>query len=250
LPWRDIRDVVLGLPAQQEETRLALRLLAEWDGAVSADSAAATIYERFLAGMARRMARARAPASAQWALGRGFSELLLASTFAAGRTSRVVRRLREQPAGWFTSWQEEMLAALESVIRDLREKQGPAPERWAWGKVRPITLPHPFGRIKSLAPVFNRGPFAWGGDSNTVSQASGSGPAVIASLRFAVEIGDWEEARFVLPGGQSGNPFSPHYDDMLPLWQRGQGVPIAWSQEAIYDAAVEALRLEPLSGIN
>ena len=25
---------------------------------------------------------------------------------------------------------------------------------------------------------------------------------------------------FVLPGGQSGNPLSPHYDDLFPLWRR------------------------------
>jgi penicillin amidase len=210
------------------------------------DSAGATVYERFLSNMARRIARARAPGSAEWALGRGFAELLNASTFAAGRSSRVLRRLREQPAGWFDSWQDEMLAALGDAVRDLRRRFGSAPEGWAWGKVRPLTLPNPFGRVKALAPVFNRGPFPWGGDSNTVSQAGGSNPAVIASLRFVVEVGDWDNACFVLPGGQSGNPFSPHYDDMLPLWQRGEGVPIAWSQEAVYDASVEALRLEPL----
>ena len=246
LPWREIHDIILGLQASDEDARLALRLLGEWDGVVAADSPAAAVYERFLGSMARRIARARAPGSAEWALGRGFSELLNASTFAAGRSSRVLRRLREQPAGWFDSWQDEMLAALRDVVSDLRQRFGPAPQDWAWGKVRPLTLPNPFGRVKALAPVFNRGPFPWGGDSNTVSQAGGSNPAVIASLRFAVEVGDWDNARFVLPGGQSGNPFSPHYDDMLSLWQRGQGVAIAWSQEAVYDASVEALRLEPL----
>jgi penicillin G amidase len=246
LPWREIHDIILGLPATDEDSRLALSLLGEWDGVVSAGSPAAAVYERFLSNMARRIARARAPGSAEWALGRGFSDLMPASTFAAGRSSRVLRRLRQQPQGWFESWPGEMLTALSEVIRDLRKTYGPGPEDWAWGKVRPLTLPHPFGRLEALARVFSRGPFAWGGDGNTVSQASGSGPAVIASLRFVVEVGDWDNARFVLPGGQSGNPFSPHYDDLLPLWQRGEGIPIAWSQEAVYDAAVEALRLEPL----
>ena len=140
-----------------------------------------------------------------------------------------------------------MLDALAEVVGDLRRAHGPSPEAWGWGTVRPLVLPNPLGRAKALAPVFNRGPFPWGGDGNTVSQASGSNPAVVASLRFVVEAGDWDNARFVLPGGQSGNPFSPHYDDMLPLWQRGEGVAIAWSQDAIYDASVEALRLEPLN---
>ena len=246
LPWRDIQDIILGLTAQDDDARLALRLLSEWDGVVAAGSPGATVYELFIRSMARRIARTRAPGSAEWALGRGWADLAGASTFAAGRTSRVIRRLKEQPEGWFDSWQAEMLAALGDVARDLRERHGPNPDAWAWGKVRPLTLPNPFGRVATLAPVFNRGPFPWGGDSNTVSQAGGSNPAVIASLRFVVEVGDWDNARFVLPGGQSGNPFSPHYDDMLPLWQRGEGVPIAFSQDAVYDAAVEALRLEPM----
>jgi penicillin G amidase len=249
LPWRDVHDIIIGLHAATEEARVALQLLADWDGVVSAESAAGTIFERFLGSMARRIARARAPVSSDWALGRGFADLAPASTFAAGRSSRVLRRLREQPHGWFDSWPEEMLAALAEVVTNLRRDFGPLPEDWSWGKVRPLTLPHPFGRMEALAPAFNRGPIPWGGDGNTVSQASGgaNGPMIIASLRFVVEVGDWDNARFVLPGGQSGNPFSPHYDDMLALWQRGEGVPIAWSQEAIYDSAVEALRLEPLS---
>ncbi len=246
LPWRDIHDIILGLPAEDEAARIALQLLVEWDGIVSADSPAAAIFERFLTNMARRIARARAPGAAEWAMGRGFADLAPASTFAAARSSRVLRRIRQQPIGWFDSWSEELLSALRDVVQNLRREHGADPHDWAWGKVRPLTLPNPLGRVPQLAPVFNRGPFPWGGDSDTVSQAAGSDPSVVASLRFVVEVGDWENARFVLPGGQSGNPFSPHYDDLLPLWQCGEGVPIAWSPETIYDASVEALRLEPL----
>jgi penicillin amidase len=110
-----------------------------------------------------------------------------------------------------------------------------------------LTLEHPLGSVKALAPIFNRGPFPWGGDGNTVSQAGGASPMVVASLRAAIPVGDWEDARFALPGGQSGNPFSPHYDDMLPFWQRGEGVPIAWSIEAQAAATVARLNLSPLS---
>ena len=34
---------------------------------------------------------------------------------------------------------------------------------------------------------------------------------------------------FSLPGGQSGNPLSPHYADLLPFWLEGRGVPIPWT---------------------
>jgi penicillin amidase len=226
---------------------LALSLLRAWDGAVSADSVAATIFERFVREMARRIAVARAPKSAEWALGRGFSDLVGANMFFAGRQSRVLRRLMEQPEGWFGGgWDAEMRDALATVVQGLMAEQGENPTLWRWGHVRQITLAHPLGVVKQLAPLFNRGPFPWGGDGNTVSQASGSKTPVIASLRAVMPVGDWDNARFVLPGGQSGNPFSPHYDDQIPLWKLGAGIPIAWSDDAIKAATVHTLRLEPL----
>jgi penicillin amidase len=208
---------------------------------------AATIFERFVREMARRIALARAPNAAEWALGRGFSELVGANMFYAGRQSRVLRRLVEQPEDWFArGWHAEMGDALATVVRDLREEHGENPTLWRWGHVRRITLAHPLGIVKQLGPAFNRGPFPWGGDGNTVSQASGGKTPVIASLRAVMPVGDWDNSRFVLPGGQSGNPFSRHYDDQIPLWKTGTGIPIAWSDDAIKAATVHTLRLEPL----
>ena len=125
-------------------------------------------------------------------------------------------------------------------------------ESQAWGQIRPLTLVHPVAAEQKLfAPIFNRGPFPWGGDANTVSQAAAltedptSNPMAIASLRMVVDVGNWEESRFILPGGQSGNPLSPHYDDMIPLWQRGEGVPITWSPERVASVARDTLVLMP-----
>ena len=70
-------------------------------------------------------------------------------------------------------------------------------------------------------------------------------PLSIASLRMVVDVGNWEESRFILPGGQSGNPLSRHYDDMLGMWRRGEGVPIAWSPERVESVAIETLVLMP-----
>ncbi|MCI0398632.1 MAG: penicillin acylase family protein [Chloroflexi bacterium] len=49
--------------------------------------------------------------------------------------------------------------------------------------------------------------------------------------------------RWVL--GQSGHPFSPHYDDMIELWLNGQYHPMLFSREAVEAAARDHLVLRP-----
>ena len=154
-----------------------------------------------------------------------------------------MRLIQEQPEGWFSRpWPEELADALREAVRALRRRYGDNPARWAWGRVRPLRLRHPLGERAFLRWVFNIEPIPWGGDAHTISQAAvdptdpTANPLSIASLRMVLDVGNWDEARFALPGGQSGNPLSPHYDDLFPLWMRGQGVPIAWSPERIAQA--------------
>jgi penicillin amidase len=70
-------------------------------------------------------------------------------------------------------------------------------------------------------------------------------PVYIATLRMAVDLAQPEQALFSLPSGQSGNPCSPHYDDLLPLWRAGQGVTIPWTAEQIARCEMRELVLEP-----
>ena len=251
--WREVRDVILAATPADADAGEALQLLKDWDGVIAANSAAATIYERLIAEIWQRVGQARAPKAWKWALGRGFSELLPLTTFAAGRSSRLLQLIREQPHGWFIQpWPAVIAESLSKITRDLRAKHGKKHSSWIWGTVRPLELEHPLGRIKVFASIFNRGPFAWGGDSNTVSQAGttplrpASNPLAIASMRLVIDVGSWEDSRFSLPGGQSGNPFSPHYDDLLGYWLRGEGVPIAWEPTAVAAATRRRLELLPL----
>jgi penicillin amidase len=149
-----------------------------------------------------------------------------------------------------------MADVLAESVRKLRSGFGADPAKWGWGHIRRLTLEHPLSVVKPLAPLLNRGPFPWGGDANTISQA-GSGaqrtmpgnPGVIAALRLVIDVGNWDRSRYVLPGGQSGNPFSPHYDDLLPLWLRGEGVPIPTTPLGIAEATRTTLTLLPLPSV-
>jgi len=252
LPWRELRSMVLACRGRDGISDRALVLLEGWNGDVAADSAAATLFELWLVEMARRVVTARAPHSVNALLGRGASPLSDTASFAVRRTSHLVRLLREAPEGWFkSSWSDEIAAALAAVWRALSESHGADPAGWSWGRVRPVRLDHPFASRPLLESTFCRGPFPCAGDTNTISQASVkladpfSGVAFAASLRAVLDVGCWDQSRFVLAGGQSGNPFSPHYDDQLQLWLRGEAIPMAWTPEEVALAATDRLELAP-----
>jgi penicillin amidase len=249
LAWSDLREQVLGI-GQRSSSAAAYALLRDWDGNMHRHSAAASVFVLWNTEMQRRVALARAPLSAAAALGRGFAPDLVAnSLFAFGRTSHLVRLLRQRPAGWFDDWDEEMAAALAVADALLRVRFGDAPEGWEWGIVRPLTLRHPIGERRPMDKVFNIGPMPWSGDFTTVSQSGAppleplGNPSAIASLRMAIDVGDWDRSRFSLPGGQSGNPLSPHYSDQVDLWAWGVGCPMPWSEAAVTAAVVETLHL-------
>ena len=257
IPWREIAPIVTKVNATSPQIDLALTLLSNWDGRIAADSPAATLFEVFLGHMIERVARAKAPKSAEWAIGKGFIELAPHSSMAFRRVGHLVTLLRSQPDNWFdTDWNTEISKALESAVTFLRKRYGKRPDKWAWGRVRPLELIHPVGETAPLNRVFNLGPFVHNGDTNTISSGPvpphepTSNPMGVANLRTVVEVGNWENNYWALAGGQSGNPLSPHYDDMMALWLKGEGVTIPWSKEGVKKAKRTTLRLKPLYASN
>jgi penicillin G amidase len=71
---------------------------------------------------------------------------------------------------------------------------------------------------------------------------------MIANLRAVYDTSDFSKSRFSLAGGQSGNPFSPHFADLFPLWQVGQGVTIPFTQADELKACQSTLKLIPAMG--
>ena len=152
------------------------------------------------------------------------------------RIDHLARLLVAQPAGFFDrGWRAEIERCHDEAMRTLRSAAGNDDTRWAWGRVRPIFLVHPVGTKRPLDRIWNRGPLAFGGDTTTIPQASVAFDAPLANaigipnLRAVMDVGNWEASRYVLAGGQSGNPLSPHYADMVDPWLRGEVVTMAWT---------------------
>jgi penicillin amidase len=122
-------------------------------------------------------------------------------------------------------------------------------ENWVWGSAHQILFEH-LTQLTSLS----RGPFLHDGSNWVPNNAGGTwDPDLKAyivtfgpSWRMVVDLGNQTtpiNSVGVYPGGQSGNPISKHYDDLLNLWLNYEYHDIYFiSQEGVVEATILFMR--------
>jgi penicillin amidase len=60
---------------------------------------------------------------------------------------------------------------------------------------------------------------------------------------MVLDVGDWDASYTINSPGQSGDPDSPHYRDLFPLWSRDEYVPLLFSAAAVDGAAESRILL-------
>jgi penicillin G amidase len=251
IPWEELRATVLAAKPETKDAALAHSILEAWDGTMSRDAIGATVWTLVSTSLIGRIVRAKAPKTADRALGLGFHRDLPVTTMITRRMSHFVRLVREQPAGFLPEgFPRAIASAFDLAVKTLRSHLGEFGPRWAWGEARPLRMHHPMGKtVRALDYVFAPGPLPFAGDATTVMQASVdlssplSSPLAVPSLRVVIDVGEWERSRFALISGQSANPESSHHFDQWEAWHAG-GVPIAWTEEAARASAHHVLELE------
>lgn len=101
------------------------------------------------------------------------------------------------------------------AIQSLKEELGDDMSKWTYGSVHVREFNHPLGVVLSW---LNYGSFPDHGSRFTVDPAGGYTSTSGASWREIINFANLSDSYCVIPGGQSGNRFSHHYDDQLPLW--------------------------------
>jgi penicillin amidase len=66
-----------------------------------------------------------------------------------------------------------------------------------------------------------------------------------SSLRAIYDLADPQASLFIMPGGQSGNPLSAHYQDFTLPWARGEYLPMITERKRLESLGVERLVLKP-----
>ena len=60
-----------------------------------------------------------------------------------------------------------------------------------------------------------------------------------------MDVGAWDNSMVINTPGESGDPASPHYADLFPLWATGAYVPLLYSREAVDKHAERIISLTP-----
>ncbi|KQP12801.1 penicillin acylase family protein [Pseudorhodoferax sp. Leaf267] len=238
-PAQRVLVLLRGLRSDDAQTAAGLRLLQGWDGTMDKDSAAAALYEVW-AGKTLRQAVLKAGAGEAAALA------------GTGDNTRMVLLL-EDPTGWMSPAQRDalLLQSLPAAMAELTTKLGADPARWTWGALHRAEFRHPLGAVVDAATrkQLDVGDWPMSGSAFTpmaaTYRASDYKLTSGASFRMVLDVGNWDASRVINTPGQSGNPASPNYRDLAPLWLDGKYVPLVYSRAAVERATVERIRLTP-----
>ena len=247
----NLQNDVVSLPARELQGLLkhaagnapssAAKLLLDWDCAVTTNSTEASLYEFWAAELRDAVTQKIVPAEARKAAG----ELSL---------PRVVQEFSHPRSAVFGANRDSardalLLQSLRAAEGKLSARLGPDPKSWAWGQLHRVSFYHPLGVRPSLSALFDRGPIPRLGDGYTVNATYYGGGSFDqlagASYREIFDLSDWDNALGVNVPGQSGQPGSPHFDDLLSLWTRGQYFPLRFSRQAIDRETTDVLELKP-----
>jgi len=239
-PAQRVLKLLSGLRSDDAQTATALRMLQGWDGTMDRDSAAAALYEVWSSKPLR---------AAVLKAGAGDAGAALA---APGDNTRMVLLL-ENPFGWVTNEQRDalLLKTLPAAMQELSAKLGPEPATWKWGALHRAEFRHPLGGVVDAATrkKLDVGDWPMSGSSFTpmaaTYRASDYRLTSGASFRMVLDVGNWDASRVINAPGQSGNPESPNYRDLAPLWLEGKYVPLVYSRAAVEKETLERIQLTP-----
>jgi penicillin amidase len=126
-------------------------------------------------------------------------------------------------------------ADLKRTVADLTSQLGTDWKTWRWGRLHQRAFPHP------LVSAF---------DLPTVERPGGAGTVAAdgASYREIFDVADWDQSIVTNTPGQSAQPESPYYGNLLPLWANDDYFPLLFSRKTVESRARHRLILEPRDG--
>jgi penicillin amidase len=210
---------------RDSELQPYVELLAKWDGLLSSESRAGAIYGVWLQDLLDAFYRPHVPAR------------LLDFVASRNGVPVMLAALENPDRTWFGEKPKEerdrlLRSTFRSAVGKVKQLLPGDPKDQSWGCLHTTTFRHPLAALgPAYAKAFNLGPVPRPGDAHTPNAATHNAKfehTIGASYRHVIDLADWDKGLATSAPGQSGQPGSPHYDDLLPLWRKGEYFPLAW----------------------
>ena len=243
-----VSSLTAALPEQnfEAEEQQMLEALNAWDGTADLESKEAVLFHRWVYEF----------------LSATFKDELGADGFESLLNTHLMKRLifpmsQKAESLWWDDIRtpevveqrgDIVLQSFDAAVASIRSDFGGYQGEWGWKDVHSLEFNHPFGRVESLRSYFNVGPFPVNGTREVINNLSfpydstgfykvNVGP----STRRVIDFSDIEASMSILPTGQSGNPFSPHYDDQVQLYLEGKFRKMLINKEEIRNSSSSML---------
>jgi penicillin amidase len=243
----DLLPLMTAVPPANDRARHALALLKAWDGTMDRNRPEPLIFAAWL---------------------RELNRLLYADELGDlfpsywGYRPKVVRRMLTERQAWCDdvrtpeaeSCDDRVAAALVAALDMLGERLGDDLPSWRWGDEHYADMRHRlFDYVPLLRNLMNIRIAASGGNetinrsgSNIADKRAPFAARFGAGYRAIYDLSDLSRSRFIQATGQSGNPLSSNYDDMVTRWRDVEYIGIVGTRDELKRTASGTLTLRPV----
>jgi penicillin G amidase len=255
VPAREILPRLRDVSSARAGLGEVLDLLAKWDGRLSAGSIEATIFQVWYRLHLRPEMLCRAlsqlvPADRTSA---ALAQILPITDFVGD--SRVDLDLLESLGSQLGPQSQPMLdqfllSTLADAVVHVGQLLGQDRDNWRWGRLHTARFAHPLVESVSdaIAERLRVSSVPRGGSGDTVANTAYA-PNFLqkggSTFRMVLDVGQWDGSLAMNAPGQSGNPDSPHYADLLAMWARDEAFPLVYSRHRVEEIAEARLELYP-----
>jgi penicillin amidase len=211
---KDLLPLMLQAMPSSREAAEALARLKAWDGRMERGQVAPLVFVAWLREFNRTLLADK--------LGDAFDDYW-------GLHPDVIRLILTQHAEWCRgeSCGTQLSEALDRALAELAGRYGKNIDDWQWGRAHEAQFTNQFwSRVPVLGELLAL-QIPTDGGYDTVNR--GATPVAslehpyadthASTLRMIVDLSDIEASRFMIAPGQSGNPLSPHYRDLMRPWR-------------------------------
>ena len=235
IPARTLVPLLQNLSSPNDRTEKAMSYLRRWDYKLDPGSVAAAIYVAWEGQLKQTAYEVNVPQTA-----RPYLKTL--------PSKRVIDWL--VTPNRMSDRDNLLLTCLDRAVAELTKRLGADMDEWSYGqrKNKHITITHPLSDLvdKAMQEKINFGPVARGGYGETVNAtANDLNQTHGASFRILIDTEDWDKTLGINNPGQSGDPASPHYRDLFPIWADNGYFPVFFSKEKVQSIAESTTVLKP-----